>query len=528
MKTKIFILLACIQQSVFAQQTIKVQPQHQKEHIYTLRENESLGYRESKVLVKTNGVTYEFVTERKNLLYMHKKGKSPKAISRSPYGFIDVTYNEEGKITLKNTKTGKSYGPYESATPLYNRQKKELYAIKYWENNQQFLLADNKIIGPYDNIKYYFGNSKVTSYTFYKDKQWFIYKNGEVSGPFEDCGYKRQNVDNPGIFSYKKDNKWYVMSPHFETLIFCESPHLHFNVKANEWEVYGKLADEKNINYCIKQNGTKIESSFERFTVENTTNETLHFERIRGNKNSRSSNLYQVTYKDSIIGTFMPKHRVRSNSYETDYFGTSLVEADTSTRYTHALKDRNFLFSPSKGLVGPIPDRFIYSLMFFDNSCAFVNTRDSTLVVDNKVVADKVIAADYYDYPEAWWVLKAEGYVHQPYKNGKKVSSGIPERLKNYNTPDKDFIVVKRENQYFLRPKNSNNLLGPVSRYSQYAVASDKTTYAEGGAGKNTIMINGKVISKGFNLTYNQYQDTFHWFSLDENNRLYLHTYLND
>ena len=150
---------------------------------------------------------------------------------------------------------------------------------------------------------------------------------------------------------------------------------------------------------------------------------------------------------------------------------------------------------------------------------------DSLLI--GEAVYDKVLAVDFYSDPDNWWMIRSEGDLDQPYKNGKPTNSlkSMPTPFERYDTPDKPFIIVDEGEVSFIRFRKSKKLVGPVDRSSQIVISKDEKNYAECKRGESTLWINDKLISNGYYLVYNEKMDAFHWFSITDDNKIYLHTY---
>ena len=223
-----------------------------------------------------------------------------------------------------------------------------------------------------------------------------------------------------------------------------------------------------------------------------------------------------------MIGTYAVK---RSNRYEvnkTDLFDHILTEVELKQNWSLAHRDVNYLYSPSQGLAGPFKEEELKYLSFFEDGYAILRA-DSSLQLNGKQVLSKIAFADFRDYPTWWAFQQKDDYVY-PFKNGKEVQlTEIPKRLSYFNTSEKEVIKVRRGNDFFLRVKGSDKLLGPLGQYDPYVVTPDKKHYAFARGKDDFVVVDGKPVAKGFKIIYNEKLKAFHWFAL-EGQKVYMYT----
>jgi hypothetical protein len=146
------------------------------------------------------------------------------------------------------------------------------------------------------------------------------------------------------------------------------------------------------------------------------------------------------------------------------------------------------------------------------------------LQINGKSVLTRVIWADFRDYP-LWWAFQQRGDYVYPFKNGTEVPvDEVPERLSYFNTIEKEVIKVQRGDQFFLRIKGSDELLGPVGQFDPYLITPDRKYYAFVRGEDEFVVINGTPVAQGLKVIFNEKLRTFHWFMLEGQN-VYMYTH---
>jgi hypothetical protein len=113
-----------------------------------------------------------------------------------------------------------------------------------------------------------------------------------------------------------------------------------------------------------------------------------------------------------------------------------------------------------------------------------------------------------------------------PFKNGTEVKpEEVPEKLRYMCTADKNDIKVQRKDEFFIRIKGNDKLLGPIGQFDSYIISSDGKNYAFPRGQDDYVVVNGKPVTKGgFNIGYNANLKAFHWF-MQEGQKVYLYTH---
>jgi hypothetical protein len=145
--------------------------------------------------------------------------------------------------------------------------------------------------------------------------------------------------------------------------------------------------------------------------------------------------------------------------------------------------------------------------------------------MNGKKVLENIIMTDFRGYPENWWAFQQRGDYVYPFRNGKEIPvSALPKELNHYNTTSKPVIKVRRGDEYFLRVQGSETLLGPVRKYDPFTISADGKHYAVVNSTNDYVVVDGKQLTKGFNIVFNKKLNAFHW--LDQvAQKIYLYTY---
>ncbi len=558
MKTKLTFLLLLITGVISAQRTIRVRPQHQKEAIYTLKTGENLMVDESKISFNISGANYDFTTIYKNATYKNSRGKRVKIRNNavrggSPRDYKNWRVKEKNqKYTVVHKAKNKSYGSFDGAYYVYDRSikltvknqffstKSDLYGMVYHQNQMDTINGEVKFIqrhyyvvkpgekpeGPYKQARILYAANNQFIYRYTTAEGVYLNKNGKIKGPYQNvlqyANAEGSETDKQFYF-YQQNEMWYCSFPPLKDSVFTRSPYFH----GNGFSVHS--ASTPGLKYFIHVDGRIRQDSPQQFSLFNQQQNELAFSRAPTAKNNVAW-LYDVAYNGKSIGRFqanaLPALRVVVG--ETDYFTKGLIKIDTVSEpmASNSGEKALYFYSPAQGLTGPFNDQRNNTVYFYDDAYFVFSYNDSTLRTSNGKLYENIIATDFSDYPKSWWMLKADGDIHQPYKNGKKSNaSTYPKRFKNYKTPDKPFVLAQRDTSYYIKPQGSGRLLGPVKKNSQIVLAKDQQNYIECLRNGGIILLNDKAISTGFNVVYNQQLNAFNWVSLDDQNRIYLHTY---
>jgi hypothetical protein len=504
----------------------------QKEFLMNLPAGEELDLDNSIILPTTTGADYEITTQTDDysgtyFLYTRSVSKKPIAVDTRLGEFI-TTGKEGGQHYFRVNTTGKKYGPYKEIKARYNEEKKVLYAYSYTKDGKSYFedLVNNKSYGPIDGGDLWYIDEKnlVYSYTEINSKttkkETYLIENGKKSGPYEQVVYQKSvSATSPDLVIYKQNGKYFVRLKQYSDIAFASYPSVT-EIK-NGWVVEGKTDPSAKDKLIYLPDGRKLASSQNIKHLVNYNGEILKFEHLAG-KGSHAA--YKVYFKDKEIGTFAMKKSYRSDLKSTDFFNHILMKVDvTENNWSMAYEDVSYMYSSSKGLIGPFTKDEIRKTYYFSGGYASIKA-DSTLEMNGKKVLDNIIMTDFRDYPD-WWAFQHRGDYVYPFRNGKEIPvSELPEKRNHYNTTDKPVIKVRRGDEYFLRVKGSEKLLGPVRKYDPFTISDDGKHYAVVNSQNDYVVVDGKQLTKGFNIVFNQHLNAFHW--LDQvGDKIYLYTY---
>lgn len=562
MKIRIILgILGLFSFAAAAQNVIRIRPQHQIEHIYTLKDGENFYRKESELGFLFDGVNYSFRTTLNGKQYFHEKGKAITLLNinggawlyPNRYKNCRVT-KKDNMLTVKHNKSGKSYGPFYWGRFIFNEKLKtsrtdsdyrtpsELFAFYYVlkdESNSALsatrqpreyyiVIPGEEVLGPFKDAAIYKATEDELIYSYRLEEGKYLYENGVMHGPYEDLIYITGNEDRPlprtenSLLYYQTNGVWYGNHPDLKPYSFSTRPQFHSNYYS------AKVIELDNQNCCIYSNGEILLSTHERFYNMNWFLDDLEFNKSSILNKRGFPIRYEVSYHDSLLGVFQKVNNVQffnSSMHDKDHFPIGLKRCDTLENGNYK-DDSIYFFSPTEGWIGPYEDKKMTRVYFTGETTVAYNYRDSTLKFQDGRFYDQVVAADFTSSTKDWWMLRREGHYDQPYKNGvKDKGQNLPNSFLTYRTPNKPHVLVFKGAEQFVKSRYSNTLIGPVSPRSEIAVAKDGVNYAEGLRAGGIILINNRAISEGFNLVYNDKLDAFHWINIDEKNRVYLHTY---
>lgn len=118
-------------------------------------------------------------------------------------GFWAFIYRKDKKWFLKSYKN--TLGPFESIEEVeINENGKIFFSFK--SNNSSYMMIDNKILGPYEEIIYSLIHGSLPTVVFRKSEQQYISIGNNVLGPFDEVFWNTISFSTNGkwIFSYRK------------------------------------------------------------------------------------------------------------------------------------------------------------------------------------------------------------------------------------------------------------------------------------------------------------------------------------
>jgi len=520
MKKQLFLLLTLLQLLAVAQK---------KELLLTIKEGEEFDIDNSKIIPAATGATWEITTRetKKYLLYTKTiKGKSiPVDIRQDNF----LTFGrEDGKEFFRINATGVKYGPFEELKAQYDEEKKILYGYSYMKDGMTYYVdvINNKTYGPFYKGGVWFADGKNLVYSntiknnsTQKDEV-FLFENDKKYGPYEQVGYQKAlSAEIAPLITYKENGRFYVNAPQCKGVSFTYWPTA--TELKNGWLIEGALQQKFSEKWLYLPDGTKLENLEKVKHMMNANGEIAKLEFVAG---GGSDAAYKIIYKGKEIGTYAARRSNRSELYKTDFFDHILTQVQLKQNWSLALRDINYLYSPTKGLVGPFTEKELKYFSFFQDGYAVLR-EDSSLQINGKHVMDKVAWADFREYP-VWWAFQQRGDYVYPFKNGTEVQvTEVPKRLSYFNTVEKDVIKVQRGGDFYFRLKGSDKLFGLAGQYDYgYAFSPDKKYFAFERGSDEFVVINGKPIAQGHKIIYNEKLKAFHWFII-EGQKIYMYTH---
>lgn len=505
----------------------------QKEFLFNLPEGQELDSDNSTIIPTPTGANYAIITQTDD--YSGTYFRYTRSINKEPVG-VDLrigdfitTGKEGGKKYFRVNTTGKKFGPYDEIIARYDEDKEVLYGYSYTKEGKNYFvdLVNNKSYGPFDGGGLWYIDEKNIIYSYMEvnsetsKKKTFLVENGKKSGPYEQVFYRRPtSATTPALIIYKEDGKYFVGLKQYSAVAFASYPTVT-EIKTG-WVIEGKTDRASKDMSIYMPDGRKLDNTEKIKHLFNYNGEILKFEHLAG---GGSHAAYKVSFKDQDIGTYAMKKSYRSDLATTDFFNHILLKVDvTETNWSMAYEDVSYMYSSSKGLIGPFTKDEVRKTYFFAGGYASIK-EDSTLEMNGKKVLDDIIMTDFREYPESWWAFQQRGDYVYPFKNGQEIPlAELPKKQNHYSTTDKPVIKVRRGDEYFLRVKGLDKLLGPVRKYDPFAISTDGKHYAVVNSQNDYVMVDGKQLTKGFNIVFNEKLNAFHWLDQVEQ-KIYLYTY---
>lgn len=539
MKAVSWIMALTLVVSAQAQKVITVRPQHSKVLINTLRANESIVRGEARLLLRTNGEQYEYLTQE-NQTYRHYENE--RLLQVLPYPRFDrpkyytwVQYEKPrnryyGKIGQKEI------GPYQQ---LYfftsgTGTTEALHAYYYVENDRSTLIdrQTGKTYGPYEAISRPNIGGEHLLFSCRKENSWYVVDRKGTYGPYDSVVPLYASSQPEGLtYTYKEKGVWRIHSKHEIPGTFTRKPSLQF-AGDGSWEVCGVATQSDGKQRIFLQNGTVYDHHQET--------QTLRFPGLpiltaKGHGNITYPDVRcQFEYNETY--TLQRGEEVLGEFYIEPLHGRLIGKSDKI--YPLALYKKNpegqplrkefYLLHTEKGLTGPIPKDARYNLSIGGDTWAYLSGTERTLFLNGEQQSwSNVHMVDVSASPKNWYMAVKEGVYITLYKNGKPDASAETEDKfapYNFSTRAKPFVIVSENDKSYAKTPHSTKLYGPVKSRSIIAFSKNNAHYAEGDERAAQILIDGKVIGSGYGLVYNADKNAYHWVS-QEGQKLYLHTY---
>ncbi|HLP56618.1 MAG TPA: hypothetical protein VK151_16395 [Fluviicola sp.] len=526
--------------SAHAQKVITVRPQHSKVLINTLRANEGLVRGENRILVKTDGEQYEYLT-RQDQVYRHYE--NDRLLQVLPFARFDrpkyYTFSRyENSKNLVYGKIGqKEIGPYQQLYFFSSESgaNETLHGYYYTENDRRTVIdrVTGKTYGPFEAISWPVITKEHLLFSYKKQDQWYVADRKGTYGPYDSVVPLYASTQPEGLtYTYKEKGVWHVHCKAGIPNTFTRKPSLQF-AEDGSWEVCGIATQSDGKQRIFLQNGTVYDQHQEAQTLRfpglpvltATGRSRIDYPDFRCQFDY--SQTYTIKRGDEVLGEFgvEPLYGKLIGPSDKIY---PLVFYKKSLQGAGPNRKEFYLLHTEKGFVGPIPADARYKLSIGGDTWAYFGGTERDLFLNGEQQSwSDVGLVDVSAAPKNWYMaVKAGDYVVL-YRNGKPDASTETEnRFANYNFPthNKPFVMVTENDKSYVKTPHSTKLYGPVNPRSIIAFSKNNAHYAEGDERAAQILIDGKVIGSGYGLVYNANKNAYHWVS-QVGQKLYLHTY---
>lgn len=535
--------------SITAQNFITVQPAYTKKTIYKLKEGENIYQKESQLKFSANGTQYLFTTQLNKMFYdISNAGKSKpyktfirdewRDQKKSQSEGYSITLNEETRLHSILNKNGVVVKKDVMATHFHNRSclNKNLvhgYGFQSTKDSLWYIKGnfESETKGPYKSIQiktYQKGNIFYKYQTKSQESQatTFVQLNDKTFGPFENAEFLSSHGDGHSfwyrtlkgkkyiqtknkligpISNYRNDYKTKSIIVTYENL---EKSYLTYS--GEEFPITKKTADF-NYNHELK---TWVLAEYASYIPKSKGASNIHpvylysnaFKDSIGPCNYNSINFHQGYQKENFISYIMPPKYIYDGEKAT-------LNPDALIHIRHIDGKEN----------KPVPNRKAYSFKVLSNDIFYtLKENKENILYKNGVKTE---------------------YTHvSPISNGKNY-------YKKINKEDSTYHLITHSGQEFEIPYNKVNgeirllnntysiittapnyqkeiyipktkkQFGPIRNVNYKArllISDDKLHFANDDYGN--ILIDNKAFGSGFGLSYNSLMNSYHWYSLEENN----------
>lgn len=522
-----------------AQKVIKVRNQHSRTLINTLAKEEFIVRGEARLMVKTDGETYEYLTQREGKYRLYENDR---LIHVLPFARFDkpafYAYSEkENGVWVTYAKIGgKTIGPYKDVRFFYTDDKRldDLKGYLYETEEGRFIVdrKTNTTYGPYDDMRWHGLGQNQMLIIAKKGGATFVIDRTKTYGPYEAADYLYTESVDELAFTYAEKGIWRIHSKVTIDKSFVDKPELRF-APDGSWRVCGIPPNAAGKQYLFLQDGTSYLQTPESQTVYYPGMPVLTVERVGATQlpglsgRFEYNQAYTVKQGDALLGEFYIETLASQLVGKTNQFYPLVLYRKLPQGISESRKEF-YLLRADGQLTAPIPAACRYTLSLGGDRYGYVNTKEGTLYLNGEQQPYKgVEMVDLSSYPENWLMAAKEGYYTTFYKNGKVDPSATLEKKYAYprfQSRSLPYIIVTQNDKSYAKAPQSSKLFGPVNARSVIAFSKNNAHYAEGDERAAQILIDGKVIGKGYGLVYNTNKNAFHWVE-QEGQNLYLHTY---
>lgn len=540
MKIVNLLFLAAFTFPVAGQRVITVRSQHTRKLINTLKENENIMRGETRILVRTDGEEYEYLTMLDGKYRLYKNDVLEKVL---PYPMFEIpsfySYMErvDGNRMMYGKIGSKQIGPYQELRFYSSAEGRSsvLYGYSFKSENSYFIedRVAGKKYGPYDELKLLKLDREHLLFSCKKDGKWYVGDRKGMAGPYEKIEPVFASTQAEGLaYAYLEKGVWRIHCRTEVPQAFSEQPSLRFAADGT-WEICGTQEKSDGKQRILLQDGTTFEHTSGWQTIRYPGLPVLTAESSDNGQNPgfncrfEHKEVYRIRRGDEVLGDFYVEPLYGALIGESDkiyplVFYRKIAEKGWNSRQEF------YLLHVEKGFVGPIPASARYSVSIGGDGYAYIEGKERNLFMNGeKQERTDVETVDMSEYPKAWYMAAKEGYYTVIYKNGREDRSGTLEKKfprYRYMTRDLPFIIVRENDKSYAKTPNSSKLFGPVNPRSIIVFSAGNAHFAEGDERAATVLIDGKVIGSGYGIVYNSRKNAFHWVS-QEGRKLYMHTY---
>ena len=346
----------------------------------------------------------------------------------------------------------------------YASTKSDLFGFTYSERNpttnsweRYIVRPGQKTKGPYQMIMLRQASKNEFIYSYIANGESFLVKNDKTYGPYSELDYIKYKVRSNGalidkdLFAYREGVVWKIDEEMFKEFTFSEKPRVERT--RNGFALKLKIIEKGNKYFVVLNEGNITEETYDFFSMLNKKGESLNFKAI-DDSTRRERIKYTVTFKDELVGEFYLRNKsiYLFQTNQSDYFGMPMIPVDSADSEDYI---NGFVYySPTKGLTEVIQEVAGVQLYLLDDGYALYYRTADSLIYKDQLYSD-VIAVDFNDYPKNWWMMRKDGDIAQPYKNGIRNNSfsTMPKYWDEFPTADKRFVIAKRDDEFFIRPR---------------------------------------------------------------------------
>ena len=526
-----------------------------KKTIYTLKPEEKLYMEESFISFSAIGEQCEFTTILNNQFFLHTNGKDFGPFRSAPWRISPMKYICQSKNIADNSyetwyidlSTGKKTGPFQRIEYWSYLINPNPNGFKYQKNDNFFVRVFGRPtdLGPYDQVNLLILSDTRTEFVYQKDDDFYIYNNGNSTGPFKNLQMAYSESAYPTYSYQEKNGKYFISLQNKSFGPFNSMPQYCYSSAKNDPKYFISEPNGIYKGYYLLKDGSKVPGN----DPGDLTSRVYNFEpgswiklektdiikaKSEGKTINCSSNApWNVTLSEGqqfgpiTIGDEYGNACFSENDFLMVAANPPTMGCDLITGKSNINSGKSsYYFLSKKGLEGPIDDT--KGLIKKASS----GKSKSGFIINNKLYIDKKFTGldNVYDFNFAnpsvsdnWYacVKAATNDSIHLYINGNKVhsisSQGSTYDFVSVNTSS-DFCFSYTVNQSFYFKSSFSKEFGPYEKlylyYNAPIMLPEKKAIAYI-ANYTDIIINGQNKGEGTALTCNYKNKNFHWMSTD-------------